>query len=259
MIDHILRAFRTGLLWLAAGLLLSACDTNRLEYDRMTGTAFPQAQTVAGATVTLNSIYAKAGFVLDVQEDTTSIPALPHDFISEAELDALEAAYRSTPVEPDRWYCSWWIFRFTCQRYYLWGVVVNHYYKDNAGVGDIHTMGRMWTQFNTSGINRRAFANFYKNATVAGDPGRYLRSTAHEIGHAFNLHHEDGADEPQSLMNTTGSAGANYTYSFSANSMDHLKNHPTDCVRPGAGLYNPVTPTCHTHSPYAAVPNPVCK
>jgi hypothetical protein len=253
MIDDTLRTVRAGFLWVTVALLLSGCDTYRLEYDRMTGTAFPQSQTVSGAAVSLSSIYAHVGYLLDVREDTTSIAALPHDYITEAELDTVEAAYRNSPVQFDSWDCSWWIFKRTCRRYYLWGVVVNHYFEDNFGVQDASIMGRMWTF-----SNRRAFANFYKNSTVRGDPGRYLRSTAHEIGHAFNLHHPDGGDGPGSLMNTTGDAGSNYTYTFSANSLDHLKNHPADCVRPGAGTYNPVTPSCHTHSPYAAVQNPVC-
>jgi hypothetical protein len=253
MIDDSLRTLRAGFLSATVGLLLSGCDTYRLEYDRMTGTAFPQPQTVSGATVSLSSIYANAGFLLDVLEDTTSIAALPNDYITEAELDALEATYRNSPVAPDSWKCGWWIFQFTCQRYYVWGIVVNHYYEDNDGVPMPDIVGRMWTF-----SNRRAFANFYRHPYASGDPGRYLRSTAHEIGHAFNLHHPDGADNPTSLMNTTAAVGQNYTYTFSANSLDHLKNHPADCVRPGVSSFSPTIPSCHTHYPYAAVLNPVC-
>ena len=33
---------------------------------------------------------------------------------------------------------------------------------------------------------------FYRNTAVSTNPAKYLRSAAHEIGHAYNLHHEDG-------------------------------------------------------------------
>jgi hypothetical protein len=251
MIDGIFGVARAG--FLSATVGLSGCTYYILEYDRMTGTAFPQPQTVAGNTVSLKSIYADAGYRLEVREDTTSMAALPQDYINEAELDALEVAHRSSPVEPDRGKCPRWFYGFLCWRYYVWGVVVYHYYENNDGVQEPDTMGRMW-----SFSNRRAFANFYRHPYVNGDPGRYLRSTAHEIGHAFSLHHPDGADDATSLMNTTASVGSNYTYRFSPNSLDHLKNHPAACVRPGIGTFSPTIPSCHMHSPYAAVPNPVC-
>lgn len=244
---------------IAIALSLSGCESYRLEYDRMTGTTFPPSQTVAGSTVTLSSIYLNAGYILDVREDQTNIPALTgpvsaadpnqYDYITEAELDALETANRTVAVGPDSWSCGWWIFKSTCRRYYLYGIVVNHYYERNNGTRSTTTMGIMWKT-----ANRSAFANFYKHTTVSGDGGKYLRSAAHEIGHAFNLHHEDG-DGATTIMNQTSVVGNNYTYTFSANEQDHLKNHAANCVRPGAGRFDT---TCHTHSPYTAVVNPVC-
>jgi len=244
---------------IACALLLSGCESYRLEYDRMTGTSFPPSQTVSGATVTLLSIYLNAGYLLDAQEDQTNIAALTgpanpadpnqYDYITEAELDTIESANRTAPVGPDSWKCSWWIFSGTCSRYYLYGIVVNHFYEENDGTRRTSIMGIMWKS-----TNRSAFANFYRNTTVSGDGGKYLRSAAHEIGHAFNLHHEDG-DGATTIMNQTSVVGDNYTYTFSANSQDHLKNHPANCVRPGSGTFGA---TCHTHSPYAAVASPGC-
>ena len=244
---------------LAMGLLLGGCTTIRVEYDRMAGTTFPPARTVAGNNVTLSSIYGNVGYVLDVQEDQTNIAALTgpvnpddpnqYDYITEAELDALETVNRGVAVAPDVWPCSWWLFSGTCRRYYLYGIVVNHYYEYANGTRDTGIMGIMWKT-----TNRSAFSNFYRNATVSGNGGKFLRSAAHEIGHAFNLHHEDG-DGYATIMNQTWVVDDHYTYEFSANSQDHLKNHAADCVMPGVGRFDM---TCHTHSPYTAVANPAC-
>jgi hypothetical protein len=221
----------------------------RLEYDRMTGTAYPPAQTISGNTVNLGSIYGDAGYSLEVIEDDTNIqplsgpadPADPnqYDYITEAELDTLEQAFRGAPVSPTTWSCGWWIFEGTCRRYYVYGLVVDHYYEFSSGARSTGIMGIMWT-----GGDRRAFSNFYKNSTIKTDGGKYLRSTAHEIGHAFNLHHQDG-DGSTTIMNQTSVVGNSYVYDFSVNSQDHLDNHPSKCVRPGTGAFGSVN-TIHT-------------
>jgi len=220
---------------------LAGCTTTHLEYDRMSGTTFPPAQTVNGETVTLTSIYLKAGKLLAVTEDDTAIAALSGDSISNSELDSLESANRSSPMDPAERPCGFWIFRGTCTDYHLYGIVVNHFGEDSSGNKSTSLMGRMWTTG-----NRRAFANFYKNTTVSGDGGKYLRSAAHEIGHAFNLHHEDG-DGVKTIMNQTSVVGDNYAYEFSATSLNHLKNHPAHCVFPGTGSFFSCVPDHPDH------------
>ena len=105
-------ALRKGLGTLALSLLLSitGCTSVSIEYDRMTGTTFPPAQTVAGQTVTIQSIYANAGSLVGVTEDETNIAALTgpasttdpnqYDYITEAELDTLEQRHRGSPSRP---------------------------------------------------------------------------------------------------------------------------------------------------------------
>ena len=233
----------------------AACTSTSIEYDRMTGTAFPQAQTVNGAAVTLSSIYAADGYLLNVGEDQTNIAALTgpnnpndpnqYDFITEAELDTLERANRAAPVASSRFICfNFGIVPSYCTQYHIWGVVVNHFYEDNDGVRSRGTMGIMWAT-----NNRRAFANFYRNTTVSGDAGKYLRSTAHEIGHAFNLHHED-ANGTTDLMNQTGVVGNTYVYDFvAAASTTHLADHDRACVWPGQSTFA-ATHTNHTNHGY---------
>ena len=55
----------------ALALVLStvACTSTRIEYDRMTGTAFPAPQTRNGATVTIPWIYGNEGYAVIVAED----------------------------------------------------------------------------------------------------------------------------------------------------------------------------------------------
>ena len=228
-------------------VLLGSCTIYRVEYDRMTGTTYPPSQTVNGATVTLESIYAAEGYVLDVNEDTTNIAPLTGtgNCINEAELNTIETANRTTPVGPVSYSCGWWIFSGTCTDYHLYGVVVDHYYEYDSGNCGTGIMGIMWTD------DRRAFANFYSNNTISTDGGKYLRSAAHEIGHAFNMHHGDG-DGSTTIMNQTGTVGNNYVYVFSTESHDHLKDHPAECVRTGVGTFGSIN-TAHTDHGWTTV------
>lgn len=228
--------------------LISGCTTYHLEYDRMTGTAYPPSQTVSGETVTLGSIYQTVPILLTVDKDTTNIapltgppdPADPdqYDYITEAELDTVEQANRTVPVDPDIWQCGVWIFSGTCRKYYLYGLVVDHYYEQDNGTRRKGVMGIMWAD------DCRAFTNFYKNSTINSDGGKYLRSAAHEIGHAFNLHHGDG-DGSTTIMNQTWKVGNSYVYEFSSTGETHLKDHPRPCRCPGVATFGSVN-TAHT-------------
>lgn len=68
-------------------------------------------------------------------------------------------------------------------------------------------------------------------AIIATDEG-YLRTTAHELGHALNLLHEDG-DGSQTIMNRTGDLGINWDYRWNDRSFEHLNHHPVDRIQPG--------------------------
>ena len=91
---------------------------------------------------------------------------------------------------------------------------------------------------------RRAFANFYKNTTLNSDNAKYLRSSAHELGHAFNMSHCDG-DGSTTIMNQTGVVGNSFDYEFSASSLDHLQNHDKDAVWPGISSRDYACPHVH--------------
>ena len=228
---------------------LSACTTVKLEYDRMTGTAFPKSETLDGEEVTLGTIYLQGNILLVEDQDDTSIAPLTgpfdptdpdqYDYITKAELETIELANRSTPVGAREWECEFGIFDGTCREYHLYGIVVNHYREKDDGTRSTGSMGLMYDP-----VERSAFVNYYKNSTNSTDNGKYLRSTAHENGHAFNLNHCDG-DGSTTIMNQTSVVGGSYTYEFSSSSLDHLQNHDKETVWPGSGPRHYNCPHAH--------------
>jgi hypothetical protein len=238
---------------LSSGLLLvvlaAGCTSARVEYDRMTGTAFPQPTTSNGDDVNITIIYLQGKKLVDVLENDTGIapltgpvnPADPtqYDYITLAELETLETANRSSPVDKVERDCSFWIFTLTCTRYHVYGIVVDHYREYDDGTRSTTSMGWMYDP-----NERSAFVSFYKNGTVNGDNDKYLRSTAHEIGHAFNLNHCDG-DGSTTIMNKTSVVGDTYTYEFSSSSLEHLQDHLEAAVWPGIGPRHYACPHVH--------------
>ena len=235
--------------FLLSSALLVGCTSAQLEYDRMNGTAFPQPETVAGDEVNFTTIYLQGDLLLGVQENDTAIarltgpfnPADPnqYDYITTAELETLEAANRSSPVGALEWECNFWIFEGTCTRYHVYGIVVDHYREDDDGTRSTTTLGLMYDS-----IQRSAFTNYYRNTTVSSDNAKYLRSAAHEAGHAFNLNHCDG-DGSTTIMNQTGTVGNNFTYEFSSSSLEHLQDHDRDAVWPGLSSRDYACPHAH--------------
>lgn len=230
---------------IAALTLAAGCTSAELEYDRMTGTQYPQEETVAGDPVNLTTIYAQGGRLVLVVEDDDNIAPLTgpfdaadpdqYDYITDAELDTVVAANRASPVGSVHYPCG----TGTCTRYHLYGIVVNHYREMNDGTRQTTTLGRMYDSTLRSG-----FVGYWKHSTVNSDNAKFLRSTAHEVGHAFNLSHCDG-DGSTTIMNTTGTVGNTYTYLFSASSLDHLQNHDDNAVWPGISGRDYACPHVH--------------
>lgn len=230
-------------------VLLAGCTSAELEYDRMSGTAFPQSETVSGSAVTLTSIYLQGELILSVDEDDTGIAALAgpanpmdpdqYDYITAAEIETLELANRGSGITQNTWPCSFWLFSGTCTEYHVYGIVVDHWREYDNGTRSTTLMGWMYE----SG-DRSAFVNFYKHTINNSDNGKYLRSTAHEIGHAFNLSHCDG-DGSTTIMNQTGTVGDTYSYEFSATGLTHLQDHDRNAVWPGIGPRHYACPHVH--------------
>lgn len=233
---------------IAVMFLTAGCVAADIEYDRMTGTQYPQPETVGGDTVTIPSIYIQGDRLLSVTEDDTAIapltgpfnPADPnqYDYITDAELATVEAANRDDPIGSTTFACGF-NNAYTCTRYHLYGVVVDHYREKDDGTRSTTTLGRMYDP-----VQRRAFTAFWKNSTVNSNNAKYLRSQAHEVGHAFNMNHCDG-DGSTTIMNQTGVVGDTFSYEFSASSLDHLQNHVDTAVWPGLGARDYACPHVH--------------
>jgi hypothetical protein len=228
---------------LGAVLLASACTATNLEFDKMEGTAFPQDQMEGGETVNLASIYLDADRLLVVQEDDLNIAPLtdaggtPQNCISNAELDSLMAGNRSSQIGVVTYPCGF-NNAYTCTRYQVYGIVVDHFGRSGGnGACSSTLLGRMWRT-----TDRAAFAMFYKNSTIQTDGRKYLRSAAHEIGHALNLHHDDG-DGSSTIMNQTGTVGSTFVFEFSTQSQTHLDDHPDVCANAGTGAFGEVNAT----------------
>lgn len=234
--SNLVRALATA----GSALAVTGCVATQLEFDRMQNTAYPTEQTLDGQDWTLASIYTNGGKLLLVDEDDTNIPALTsngsqQNCISNAELDSLATTWRDNQIGPATFPCGF-NRRYTCTRYQLYGIVVDHFGRSGGnGACSTGLLGRMWQT-----PDRSAFAIFYSNNTIQTDGQKYLRTTAHEIGHAFNLHHGDG-DGSATLMNQTSVVGDSFSYEFSSDSRTHLDDHPSDCVFPGTGSFTSVT------------------
>ena len=107
-------------------------------------------------------------------------------------------------------------------------------------------LGAMWDI-----EKRKGTAVFYKNQTIRNDSVAYLRTSAHEIGHQFNLHHRDGSvtqgDGSQkkfSIMNQTGVISeyggwpSGVSLEFGPFESKHLSQHTLQFVAPGKSKFD---------------------
>lgn len=212
-------------------LLLSGCV--RLEYDKMTGTTFPPQIMQLGVPVTVETIFFDVGRFVFLEPDEAFIPPLniaDDDCMSDAELDALEAGHRSSPLFPVQF------------EYFLYGATVDHHGEVLDTCIPEWILGKMW-----AGHTRSAFALFYPNPHIVSGSPEYLRTTAHEIGHALNLHHEDG-DGSTTIMTQTGDLNGSWDFTFTLDSTEHLQDHPTACTFPGAVGGAPFTWVTNSHA-----------
>jgi hypothetical protein len=200
-----------------------------LEIDKMQGTQYPpNGIDFNGRQYSLQGIYADAGVSLSIQTDESDIPDLagPDSKYDLAELHSLMTSYRnSTPSGIGNDMSA-----------YL--VVVTNYNDDGV-------LGIMFDS-----TTRLGTAVFYGNRMIREDPKAFLRTSAHELGHQFNLHHEDGTSFTEegitkyTIMNQTriiqGSTEGwpnAIGFKFGENEKIHLSRHTIANVQPGGGRF----------------------
>lgn len=193
-----------------------------LEIDKMTGTESPPTNVnFEGNTHSLTTIFQDAGIDLDIVEDEMDIPDTFGTPFTSAELLSLMRAHQSVPGSGNR------------MSAYL--VIVPEFTNPNV-------LGVMFDSANRTGC-----AVFHNHSFIQNDERAFLRTAAHELGHQFNLHHEDGTTiqvgtvTKHTIMNQTGRLVSSWpdsiSYEFSDNSKKHLTDHPEDNVRPGGSSF----------------------
>jgi hypothetical protein len=220
--------------------LASKCEqgnghrTGFLEIDMMQGTVFPPSSLVFdNIERTLQDIYLQAGIILDVRLDENNIPDLAgtNGTYSDAELHSLMTSHRNSD------------FQETESKMSAYMVIVTNY--DTAGV--------LGVMFDSS--KRLGCAVFHSHSLINSDDRAFLRTAAHEVGHEFNLHHEDGVSFNESgttrytIMNQTGTISNSPSgwpngigFVFGDNERRHLSTHIIKNVKPGGGAFY----TCST-------------
>jgi hypothetical protein len=220
-----------------------------LEIDKMEGTMFPPGErirfenpftnppiTFENKTYNLKGIFSNAGIELDINSNEAQIPFFGDGLFSEADLYSLMSNYsgRSETSSHDM---------------YAYLVIVNGIVSDRDQNGNVvplpTVLGAMWDI-----EGRKGTAVFYKNELIRNEPIAFLRTSAHEIGHQFNLHHRDGSvsingsQKKFSIMNQTdiivnyGGWPDGISLEFGPLESKHLSHHNIDFVSPGRSPFN---------------------
>ena len=192
-----------------------------LEIDKITGTEFPPTNVnFDGQNHSLTTIFHDAGIDLNIVEDEMDIPDTFGTQFTEAELLSLMRAHQSVSPPSNNWSA------------YL------------AIVPEFRQSGVLGIMFDSP--TRGGCAVFHNVRFIRNDEWAFLRTTAHELGHQFNLHHEDGTTiqagtvTKRTIMNQTRLISPwpdAISYEFSDNSKTHLTDHPEDNVRPGGSRF----------------------
>lgn len=211
-----------------------------LEIDVLTGAVGPQAV----GTEDFASIFAKAGWKLNVIRDQTNVPVPANVNAnacwSSADLHALMTTIRNPATNLDTvWHMHLMVVPATmgCGR----GVMYDTIGVPREGVASFCDDG-----YPTSNSSNFGTAANKKQRDV---PRAFLRSASHEVGHGFNqIHQEQEAGADNSIMTTTPSVadvlggpttGAPGVFPDNINLVfnDHVRHHlvhfPDIVIRPG--------------------------
>ena len=192
----------------------------RMEFDAIVGYDPPVYYVWRNNTVnTLRRTYMNCGWIIDLVYDDLEItdPQAGAAF-SANDLYSFWLAYADRRISGAS---------------YMHGQFVSSFVDGYMGLMFMHT-GRVPNL--PSAHRREGFALFYDAFAANQRTARYLRSTMHEAGHGFNLEHGD-CSAGTTIMNQTGSIGANWNYTFSNLSCTHLESHNINAVRPGGDAF----------------------
>lgn len=189
-----------------------------------------------GRVHTLETIYREAGIDLIALQNAPVADLRTGNRVgqpyNEAELLQFQRTYMANPPPP-----------MAGGRWHLHGAFLPAFRTSG-------TTGIMFTNNCCGSITpvaevRTGFAVFVD--TIASMHGNvlpvegYLRTTAHELGHALNLLHEDG-DGSQTIMTQTLNLQPIWDYRWSDRSFTHFNHHPLERIQPSTAFD---FATCH--------------
>ncbi|GAB3602938.1 hypothetical protein [Microbacterium aureliae] len=205
----------------------------RIEVDAMVNRNFPASAVAgSGATVTLRSVYATAGWDVTVAQDQINIPN--DASLTNAELQTLLANHRQA-VSGEQW--RLWLLVGSAQGG-LFGVMFDDDTVPREGAVGFADATLGGDSFIEAGARNQPLNNV---------PAAFLRTLIHEAGHAFNLFHpKHDVHLPgigTEIMNQTGDVmgfasstntyPGNATFAFSEHDRQSLIHSPDPQVRPG--------------------------
>lgn len=228
------------------GWVSSSFRRATVEIDTLTGAVPPKAvPTISGSgTEDFKSVFATAGWDLNVVYDQTNIPVPPGvvatNCWSNADLHALMVANRKAGTDLDK---EW--------RFHL--IVVPAKLGCSRGImyDQIDVPREGSASFSDDGYPTADSSNFgaAANKKQRDVPRAYLRSASHELGHGFNqIHQEQEGGADNSIMTTTPSVAdvlggpatglpgvfpTNIHLGFNDHVRHHLIHFPDPTVRPG--------------------------
>lgn len=223
--------------------------TAHLEIFTLEGAEHPPESVPdgSGGTESFESIFESAGWKLYVERNQDKL-ALP-DSLSGIDINEcwdhadLHDLMDSTPgydnTELDK---KWRVFLISvpaelgCSR----GVV----FDQNQSNGDVNGIDREGSAtFSHDGFNQSSSSNYgaAEDELMKDWPRAFLRSAAHEVGHAFNQYHQSAQNSimcpTPSVANALASAGETFpgdiNLAFNATVRHKLIHQPDPAVRPG--------------------------
>jgi hypothetical protein len=206
-----------------------------LEIDRMEGTEVPPSITTDNQTYDITSIFQNTGLEIIPTIEEKLIPTSGIELFSDAVLEKFMKSFSNRHKNIDGKIANTDLFAYL--------LIVNGISARGSTV-----LGVMF-----DGKKREGTAVFYGNPTIRNDPYFYLRTTVHELGHQFNLHHEDATsniisdkrkfsimNQTRTIMNSPESnqdnPSENIGYFFGDLEIKHLIEHPREHVKPGGNL-----------------------
>jgi len=193
-----------------------------LEMDKLTNVNWPpNTSNRNGRDYSLAQIYQPLGISINVQQNEGNIPdpltPLMRCF-SDADLDGFRTANMN--LQPPTGSQAW----------HMYGAFVTCHVDSLLGI-----------MFDTT--PRRAYAVFMD--AFGGDQQRIMRTTAHELGHALCLYHNDGdawrpsgpvSGTGRTIMNQTAVLAADWGYAWSGGEMHKIWDRSKRRWQPNSGF-----------------------